>query len=274
VALERYYRALYHEVARGEHDRSYRMRAGAVGMRKVMSVASAALSDLVRWRRLCCSPAPEPGARSRMGRRARCGCHQPHTGVAVGIPVFLSRTQPHTTPQKRFLEALCEYLRSRGLEPRTVGDTDFGLNGLEAVRGLLRQSNGLICVAFKRSVVREGADRPDADRALGEDLREVPLRDTWLTTPWCHMESAMAYQIGLPVLLLVQRGVRQDGALENGVLGQYPPLFDLEADARDLQSVLAGNLEKWRQLAGTWEGHVREVVHSRAQPPSLYGVDR
>jgi hypothetical protein len=190
----------------------------------------------------------------------------------VGIPVFLSRTQPHTVAQKQFLEALCGYLRSRGLDARTVGHTDFGLNGLEAVRGLLRQSNGLICVAFRRSIVRQGVDRPDANRALGDGLRSIPLKDTWLTTPWCHMEAAMAYQIGLPVLLLVQKGVRQDGVLEDGVLGQYPPVFNLESDQRDLDAVFADNLEKWRQLAGTWEGHVREVVHHRAQPPALYGV--
>lgn len=190
----------------------------------------------------------------------------------MGIPVFLSRAQPHTMPQARFLKALCKHLRSRGLEPRTVGDTDFGLNGLDAVRGLLRQCNGIISVAFRRAVVRDGVDRPDADQSLGDAVREVILTDTWLTTPWCHMEAAMAYQIGLPVLLVVENGVRQDGALENGVLGQYPPQFDLEADDRDLDAVFAGNLEKWRQLAGTWEGQVREVVHNRARPPALYGI--
>lgn len=190
----------------------------------------------------------------------------------MGIPVFLSRAQPHTMPQARFLKSLCKHLRSRGLEPRTVGDTDFGLNGLDAVRGLLRQCNGIISVAFRRAVVREGADRPDADQRLGDAVREVSLIDTWLTTPWCHMEAAMAYQIGLPVLLVVEEGVRQDGALENGVLGQYPPQFDLAGGDRDLDAVFAGNLEKWRQLAGTWEGQVREVVHNRARPPALYGI--
>jgi hypothetical protein len=191
----------------------------------------------------------------------------------VGIPVFLSRAQPHKKSQALFLKALCEHLRARGLEPRTVGETDFGLNGLDAVRGLLRQCNGIISVAFRRAVVRDGVDRPGADKRFGDAVREVALTNTWLTTPWCHMETAMAYQIGLPVLVLVESGVRQDGALENGVLGQYPPQFDLTGKARDLDAVfIAENREKWRQLAGTWEGQVREVVHNRASPPALYGI--
>jgi hypothetical protein len=191
----------------------------------------------------------------------------------VGISVFLSRTAPHTVAQSQFLTALCNYLRDRGLEPRTVGDTDFGLNGLAAVRGLLRQSNGLISIAFRRAHVTEGIDRPTPDMELDSSLRETSLSGSWLTTPWCHMETAMAFQVGLPILLLVEKGVRQDGALEDGVLGQYPPVFDLEADFSSLEEAFAKNAEKWRQLVGAWEGQVREVVYRRARPPALYGGD-
>jgi hypothetical protein len=192
-------------------------------------------------------------------------------GVCVGIPVFLSRAAPHRISQSQFLVALCGHLRERGIEPRTVGETDFGMVGLDAIRGLMMQSNGLISVAFRRTIVHSGEDRPDSDIPLDRTQRMALQNDTWLTTPWCHMETAMSYQLGLPILVLVEKGVRLDGILEAGVLVQYPPQFDADSGTSDLEGFL-DNREKWRQLAATWEGQVREVVRNRARPAALYGA--
>lgn len=190
----------------------------------------------------------------------------------MAIPVFLSRATPRPGPQANFVKAVCAYLQGRGLSPRTVGDTDFGMYGLEAVRGLVRQSNGLVSIAFQRTELHKREYVP-ASRGQNIGAQGESVEARWLTTPWCHMETAMAFQIGLPILLLVQEGVHQDGALEKGVLGQYPPTFALSENADhaiDLESAFANNAEKWRQLVGTWEGQVREVVTRRARPEALY----
>lgn len=188
----------------------------------------------------------------------------------MGIPVFLSRAEPYRHSQQVFLARLCKHLVQRGLEPHTVGDTDFGLNGMSAIRGLLLQSNGLLSVAFRRMIVNDGQDRPAPTLPLASN-QKVPLdQPTWLTTPWCHMETAMAYQIGLPILLLVEKGVRLEGVLEGGVLGQYPPTFDLAPEPTSLDASFEST-EKWRQLLGTWEGQVREVLRNRTRPAPLFG---
>lgn len=188
----------------------------------------------------------------------------------MGIPIFLSRAEPHTKQQKSFNDRLCRHLKARGLDARTVGNTDYGLGGLEAVRALMMQSNGLISVAFRRIQVERGFDRPDADPALGR-VQQVDIPpDTWLTTPWCHMETAMAYQLGLPILVIVEKGVRLDGTLEAGVLVQYPPEFDVERTATQIDGFF-DTPEKWRQLSATWEGQVREVLRCRSRPPVLFG---
>jgi hypothetical protein len=190
----------------------------------------------------------------------------------VGIPVFLSRAAPHRIGQRQFLEALCRHLRQRGIDPRTVGETDFGMSGLDAIRGLMRQSNGLISVAFRRTIVHSGEDRPDSDLQLDLKQRMALQDETWLTTPWCHMETAMSYQLGLPILVMVEKDVRLDGILERGVLVQYPPQFDADRGDSDLEGFFDNeDKEKWRQLAATWEGQVREVVRNRARPTALYG---
>lgn len=75
----------------------------------------------------------------------------------------------------------------------------------------------------------------------------------------------MAFQIGLPFLILRERGVIADGILEKGVVGTYMPEFDLsKASASYLQ------FPELSQIIGKWEGYVASVIESRGNPPKLY----
>jgi hypothetical protein len=96
-------------------------------------------------------------------------------------------------------------------------------------------------------------------------LREDSIDGRWLTTPWAHIEPAMAYQLGLPTLILRERGVLADGILERGVVGLYMPEFDLDAPVDDyLQAA------EWKGIIGKWEGYVRSVVDRKGRPPELF----
>jgi hypothetical protein len=54
------------------------------------------------------------------------------------------------------------YLRGRGLEPRTLGVTDYDMDApMTAIRRLMLESNGLITVAFRRTEVRDGKPQID-----------------------------------------------------------------------------------------------------------------
>ena len=193
----------------------------------------------------------------------------------MGVPIFLSRATPEENTdrgaaQKRLLEELTGYLQDRGLEPWTVGETHFAAHGIDEIRGLIHRANGLITVAFKRDRVVRGAQIQGQPARLADQLWTAPGEDV-VTTPWCHMETAMAYQIGLPILILIEDGVRADGALEKGVIGEYPPEFTVDPALPDLDSAFRQDAEKWRQLVRTWEGNVREVVRTRSRPAALFG---
>lgn len=179
------------------------------------------------------------------------------------IPVFLSYGKPHQGSQQAFINRLETYLRGRGLEPRTLGVTDYDMDApLKAIRRLMLESNGLITVAFRRTLVVEGKSRPAADLP---DAKETVIRDLWLTSPYCQIEPAMAYQLGLPTLILRERGVHQEGLLEKGVVGTYMPEFTLDEKTSDyLES------PEWNDLIGRWEGFVRAVVDKKGSPPRLY----
>ena len=68
------------------------------------------------------------------------------------IPIFLSYPKPFNSNQKMFINKICEYLRNQGLEPCTLGITDYDMDEpLKAIRRLLLESNGLLAVAFRRN---------------------------------------------------------------------------------------------------------------------------
>ena len=75
----------------------------------------------------------------------------------------------------------------------------------------------------------------------------------------------MAFQIGLPTLILRENGVVADGILEKGVVGTYMPEFDLSNPSGSYL-----NSAEWGQIIRKWEGYVASVVESKGNPPQLY----
>jgi hypothetical protein len=75
----------------------------------------------------------------------------------------------------------------------------------------------------------------------------------------------MAYQLGLSVLILREKGVIEDGVLEKGVVGLYMPEFDVEQPIEEY--FLSA---EWNGIIGKWESHVRSVVYRKGNPPQLY----
>jgi len=177
----------------------------------------------------------------------------------MGISVFLSYPKPFNDEQEKFVQSVSDYLVSRGLEPRTLGVTDYDMDSpLKAIRRLMLESNGLITIAFKRAIINNGAGKPSTSQ-------EYSLDGQWLTSPYSHIEPAMAFQIGLPVLILRENGVIQDGILEKGVLGSYMPEFDLGKAVSDYLKT-----EEWNQIIRKWEAQVSSVVESKGNPPKLF----
>lgn len=75
------------------------------------------------------------------------------------------------------------------------------------------------------------------------------ISNQWLTSPYCQIEPAMAFQIGLPVLILRETGVIADGILERGVFGAYMPEFNLNGNVDDYFASA-----EWGQIIQKWEG--------------------
>lgn len=178
-------------------------------------------------------------------------------------PIFFSYPKPWSAEQDDLVGRVSAYLSDRGFEPRTLGVTDYDMDApLKAIRRLMLESNGLVTVATRRVRIERGAAMV---RSADRTLREESLLDQWLTTPWAHIEAAMAYQLGLPILIFREKGVLADGLLEDGVVGFYMPEIDPHGD---LDAYFAS--PAWIQPLGQWEGRVRRVIEHKGEPPQLY----
>ena len=179
------------------------------------------------------------------------------------VSVFLSHPTPCFAKQEKFIGQVREFLKNQGFEPRTLGVTDYDMDApLKAIRRLMIESNGLISVAFRRTFIEKGSMRYRTDI---ESLEETSIDGKWMTTPWSHIEAAMAYQLGLPILIFREKGVIDDGILEKGIVGTYMSEFDLDNLPEDYFSA-----SQWSSIIGKWEGYVRSVVERKGNPPQLY----
>jgi hypothetical protein len=186
-----------------------------------------------------------------------------HRARAMKNSVFLSYPKPCYAAQQQFVAKVTTFMAGRGFAPRTLGVTDYDMDApLKSIRRLMLECNGLLTIAFRRTHIESGTTRYRTDLT---ELSEGPLKDVWFTSPWSQIEPAMAYQIGLPVLILRERGVLDEGILERGVLGLYMPEFDL---AKSIDEYLSS--VEWNEMLGRWEGFVRAVVETKGNPPRLY----
>lgn len=165
------------------------------------------------------------------------------------IPVFISTPQGFLSKQEKFFRDVEETLKSNDLRPMTLGRTEYSIDApLKAIRRIMACSFGLLALAFRRTFVSAGTDRPNSDLGWAPSDRS----GSWLTSPYCHIEPAMAYQIGLPIIVWREKGVSAEGVLEKGVTGLMMPEFDLD-NPPDLTQ------QEWSQPLQTWIGRVRHT---------------
>jgi hypothetical protein len=126
--------------------------------------------------------------------------------------VFVSVGSTSTKSQEDFVRAVEDRLRIEGLEPHTVGRNTFGSEApLKTVTQLMDKCAGAVVIALERTYFAEGIDKRG-----GGETRERILKDVRLPTTWNHIGAALSYAQGLPLLVIVEEGLKEEGLLERG----------------------------------------------------------
>ncbi|MEL6830917.1 MAG: hypothetical protein AAFO63_12365 [Pseudomonadota bacterium] len=124
------------------------------------------------------------------------------------MDIFLSVGSPHTAQQARFIAAIEGVLKQYGMQPRTLGRTDYHQDApLVGISALMDRCIGTFVVALKRKQIVSGLDRPGSNT-------ETQLAGAHLPTPWIHIETALAYEKAHPILIFQESGVHLEGVLD------------------------------------------------------------
>ena len=128
----------------------------------------------------------------------------------MSLDVFLSIGTPWKKEQERFVGALETFLRERGLNPRALGRSEWSNERpLHFIHRVMSECTGTVVIAYERVRITSGSERRGhADEKL--------LSDAVLPSVWNQIEAAMAYELGHPLLVIAEDGLRHEGLLEDG----------------------------------------------------------
>lgn len=126
------------------------------------------------------------------------------------MDIFVSVGSTATPQQEAFVRAIEERLRAEGLNPKTVGRTYFTADSpFTGVNKLMESCKGVVVIALERLFIETGWEKRDS-------ATSVRLSGVKVATSWNQVEAALGYARKLPLLVIVEDGVRQDGLLEKG----------------------------------------------------------
>jgi hypothetical protein len=124
--------------------------------------------------------------------------------------IFISVGGTFTPAQEDFVLAVEDRLRSEGLIPHTVGRNTFSSEApLKAVLELLETCSWTIAIGLERSYFSSGISKRSGPN-------ETKLSEVKLPTPWNQIEAAIAYSLNVPLMVVVEAGILQEGLLERG----------------------------------------------------------
>lgn len=170
--------------------------------------------------------------------------------------VFISIGTPYADEQGKFLDALIELLRDCDIEPRAVNKTDFfTANPLKEISRIMRECDAAIIVAYQRTYFDSGVEKP-------KSAHETALSAVRYPTPWNQIEAAMAVALGLPLIVMVETGLRQEGLLEDK-FDWYIERLPISGDAFADKSV--------RRRIAEWCRRVQTETPSRASRGRIDG---
>jgi hypothetical protein len=122
--------------------------------------------------------------------------------------VFVSFGTPYSEAQRKFLKALLALLRKCDMEPRAVNMTEYSTeNPLKVISRIMHECDAAIIVAYERTYFDSGLEKR-------KSVQEKRLESVRYTTPWNQIEAAMAYALDLPIIVMMENGLREEGLLE------------------------------------------------------------
>ncbi|WP_130482605.1 hypothetical protein [Sphaerotilus mobilis] len=172
--------------------------------------------------------------------------------------VFISVGSNGTEVQRAATDQIFSLVKAIGLSPRQMEKNEWSSEQpLRAIRKVIDECHGVVVVAFTRYEFASGVE-------YKKNNESSPLQHVRLPTVWNQIEAAMAYGRGLPLLVICEHGLRDDGLLE----GKYDwKVLWTDFSTADINS------EKFSGFAESWKRLVEEQAAKQSSVPHPKEVD-
>ncbi len=166
----------------------------------------------------------------------------------MAIKVFVSAGTPADDTQMSFRDAIVNTIELVGFTPRLMSAKDWDYrNPLRGVRRAMDECEGAVVVAYPRYRIEAGREL----RREGGDA----LNCAAFPTAWNQIEAAMAYEKGLPLLVVADTKLRREAMLDSA--------NDIRPFWTDLDSAI-GHSDEFLGYLQSWKQDVEQ--RAKAQP--------
>ncbi|PWW33722.1 MULTISPECIES: hypothetical protein [Paenibacillus] len=175
---------------------------------------------------------------------------------AFRIPIFLSTTNTVNDLQEQFLTRLIREIEDALLFPRTLPVSEqYPENILTNIRRLVFSSYGLLAINFRRFFVQI------LESNVGEPPTTTPF---WEGSTFSQIEPAMAFQFGIPILLVREKGTDVSNGIWAGGITPLNIFVDWDSDNQSVDDFF--NSVQWREVFAYWAAEVRGNYLLRTEP--------
>lgn len=175
---------------------------------------------------------------------------------AFRIPVFLSTTNTVNDLQGQFLDRLIAEIEEALLFPRTLPVSEqYPENILTNIRRLVFSSYGLFAINFRRFFVEI------LESNVGQPPTTTPF---WEGSTFSQIEPAMAFQFGIPILLVRESGTDVSNGIWAGGITPLNIFVDWDSDNQSVDDFF--NSVQWREVFANWAAEVRGNYLLRTEP--------
>ena len=145
------------------------------------------------------------------------------------ILVFLSRPNPFIDNQQYFIDKLQEQFDKYDIKTITLQADNYDLtDSLNYLKGMIKQCYGIAIIGFKQVFIDKGSKKkggkPDS-RYFYPD--EIDISGESLTSPFCHIEGTIGLLNDLPLLIINEDGLLEEGIIKGGKFCTKTKKFDL-----------------------------------------------
>lgn len=152
------------------------------------------------------------------------------------MDIFLSRPTWIHESYRLGLRTLVTQLSNLELTPRTLGVSDYPSKApLDEVIELMEKCQGAIVLGIPQIHVASGN--------VKSETIDVPFD---MATEWNHLEAALAYSLGLPIIVIKHATVSR-GIFDRGVLNAFVHSVDMVHPAWSTEESINGSLRQWKE---------------------------